>query len=78
MKTTFNHIHIWGCPTQVLRNRVSWTNVQECACLLVIQEGQKGSYFYNSKKGKVFVFTSATFLEESYIKDFKLSMQGYA
>ncbi|WP_227649430.1 hypothetical protein, partial [Klebsiella pneumoniae] len=34
-------------------------------------KGTKGGYFYNPKENKVVVSTNATFLEESYMNDFK-------
>ena len=34
-------------------------------------KGIKRGYFYNLKENKVLISTNATFLEESYVKDFK-------
>ena len=54
-----------------IRNRLTWIHVQKCECLLVIQVETKGGYFYNPKENKVFVSMNVTFLEDSYVQDFK-------
>ena len=71
-KPNLNHIRIWGCPAHVLDKEAKKLELRLRVCLFVgYPKGTKGGLFYNPKQHKVFVSTHATFLEESYMKDFK-------
>ena len=71
-KTSLNHIRIWGCPAHVLDKEAGKLDARSEVCIFVgYPKGTKGGYFYNPKENKVIVSTNATFLEESYIDDFK-------
>ena len=71
-RTTLNHIRIWGCPAHVLDKESTKLDSRSEVCMFVgyLRE-TKGDYFYNPKENKVLVSTNVTFLEESYIQDFK-------
>ena len=71
-KPNLNHIRIWGCPAHVLDKEAKKLESRSEVCLFVgYPKGTKGGLFYNPKQNKVFVSTHATFLEESYMEDFK-------
>ena len=71
-KPNLNHIRIWGCPAHVLDKEAKKLESRSEVCLFVgYPKGTKGGLFYNPKENKVFVSTHATFLEESYMEDFK-------
>jgi len=71
-KTSLNHIRIWGCPAHVLDKEANKLEARSEVCIFVgYPRGTKGGYFYNPKENKVVVSTNATFLEESYMNDFK-------
>ncbi|KAL5538373.1 hypothetical protein UlMin_043253 [Ulmus minor] len=71
-RTTLNHIRIWGYPAHVLDKESTKLDSLSEVCMFVgYPRETKGGYFYNSKENKVFVSTNVTFLEDSFIQDFK-------
>ncbi|KAL5569925.1 hypothetical protein UlMin_026500 [Ulmus minor] len=72
LRTTLNHIRIWGCPAHVLDKELTKLDSRSEVCMFVgYPRETKGGYFYNPKENKIFVSTNVTFLEDSYIQDFK-------
>ena len=71
-RTTVNHIRIWGCPAYVLDKESTKLDSRSEVCMFVgYPRETKGGYFYNPKENKVFVSMNVTFLEDSYVQDFK-------
>ena len=71
-RTTLNHICICGCPSHVLDKELTKLDSHLEVCMFVgYPRETKGGYFYNPKENKVFVSTNVTFLEDSYVQDFK-------
>ena len=71
-KPNLGHMRIWGCPAYVLDGDAKKLEPRSELCMFVgYPKGTKGGQFYNPKEQKVIVSTHATFLEESYMNDFK-------
>ena len=71
-RTTLNHIRIWGCPAHILDKESTTLHSSLEVCIFVgYPRETKGGYFYNPKENKFFVSTNVTFLEDSYVQDFK-------
>ena len=71
-RTTLNHIRIWGCPSHVLdKESTKWDPCSEVCMFVGYPRETKKDYFYNLKENNVLVSTNATFLDKSYIQDFK-------
>ena len=71
-RTTLNHIRIWSCLAHVLNKESTKLDSRSEVCMFVgYPRETKGGYFYNPKENKVFVSTNVTFLEDSYVQDFK-------
>ena len=65
-------MRIWGCPAHVLDKDAKKLEPRSELCMFVgYPKGTKGGMFYNPKEQKVIISTHATFLEESYMNDFK-------
>ena len=70
--TPLNHIRIWGCPAHVLDKESTKLDSRSEVCMFVgYPRETKGGYFYNPMEDKVFVSMNVTFLEDSYVQDFK-------
>ena len=71
-RTNLNHIRIWGCPAHVLDKESTKLDSRSKVCMFVgYLKETIWSYFYNPKENKVFVSMNVTFLEDSYVQDFK-------
>ena len=71
-KTTLNLIRVWDCPAHILDKESNKLDSYSDVCIFVgYPRGKKGGYFYNPKEGNVLISKNATFLEASYIQDFK-------
>jgi hypothetical protein len=71
-KPSIHYIHVWGCPTHVLKGKSDKLESKTEVCLLVgYPKGTKGYLFYSPEDKKVFVATNARFLEEDYVNNFK-------
>ena len=67
-KLILSHIHIWGCPAYVLKQSSDKLDAKSKLCWFVgYPKGIRGYNFYNKSDMKVFVSTSAKFMEEEYI-----------
>ena len=67
-KFILSHIHIWGCPTYVLKHSSDKLDAKSELCWFVgYPKGTRGYNFYNKSDMKVFVSTNAKFMEEEYI-----------
>ncbi|KAL5567144.1 hypothetical protein UlMin_030308 [Ulmus minor] len=61
-----------GCHAHVLDKKSTKLDSRSEVCMFVgYPRETKGGYFYNPKENKVFVSTNVTFLEDSYVQDFK-------
>ena len=70
IKLVLNHIHIWGCPTYVLKEKKLESRTQ--ICLFVgYPKGTRGYYIYYNEEQKVFVSKNGKFIEKDYLKDYK-------
>lgn len=71
-KPSRRHMQIWGCPANVLDKDAKKLKPRSELCVFVgYPKGTKGGLFYDLKEQKVIISTHATFLEESYMNDFK-------
>ena len=71
-KPSLGHMRIWGCPAHVLDKDAKKLEPRSELCMFVgYPKGTKGGMFYDPKEQKVIISTHATFLEESYMNDFK-------
>ena len=71
-KPSLGHMKIWGCPAYVLDKDAKKLEPRSELCMFVgYPKGTKGGLFYNPQERKVIVSTHATFLEESYMNDYK-------
>lgn len=71
-KITLNHILVWSCPARVLDKELGKLDSCLEVCMFVGYPREiNGGYFYNPKENKVLISTNATFLEDSYIHEFK-------
>ena len=67
-KPSLQCIHIWGCPTLVLKPKVNKLEARSKVCLFVeYSKGAKRHYFYCQVDQKVFSSIMAKFLEEDYV-----------
>ena len=63
-KSSLKHIRICGCPTYVLKGKMTKLELRSELYLIVgYLKETKGYDFYNTEEQKVFVSTNATFLE---------------
>ena len=71
-KPVLRHFRIWGCPAHVLKGKTGKMDSRTEVCLFVgYPKGTRGGLFYSPQEQKVFVSTNATFLENTYMTDFK-------
>ena len=71
-KPSMRYLHIWGCPTHVLKGKFDKLEAKTEACLFVgYPKGTRGGLFYSQKDNKVFVSTNARYPEEDYVENFK-------
>ena len=70
-KPSMRYLHIWGCPTHVLKGKPDKLEPKSEVCLFVGYSKETGSYlFYSCNDNKVFVSTNAKFLEYDYMNNF--------
>ena len=70
-KPSMKYLHIWGCPTHVLKGKLNKLEPKSKVCLLVgYSKETRGYLFYSRKDKKVFVSTNAKFLENDYMNNF--------
>ena len=70
-KPSMRHLHIWGCPTHVLKGKSDKLQSKiEVVFFVGYPKGTVGSLFYSHKDNKVFVSTNAKFLENDYMNDY--------
>ena len=70
--SNFHHLHIWVCPTHVLKTKTNKMESHSEACFFIgYPEGTRCGFFYSSKNNKAFISTNATFLEKDYMKNYK-------
>ena len=71
-KPSLGHMRIRDCQAHVLVGDVKKLEPRSKLCMFVgYSKGTKRVLFYNSNEQKVIVLAHATFLEESYMNDFK-------
>ena len=70
-KPSMRHLHIWGCPTHVLKGKSDKLQSKtEVVFFVGHPKGTVGGLFYSHKDSKVFVSTNAKFLENDYMNDY--------
>ena len=70
-KPSMKYLHIWGCPTHVLKGKSNKLEAKIEVCMFLgYSKETKGCLFYNHKDNKVFVSTYAKFLEDNYVNNF--------
>ena len=70
-KPSMRHLHIWGCPTHVLKGKSDKLQSKiEVVFFVGYPKGTIGDLFYSHKDNKVFVSTNAKFLENNYMNDY--------
>ena len=72
-KSSLSHFRIWSCPTHVLVT--NFKKLEKCLrlCQFVgYPKETRGGLFFDPHENRVFVSTTATFLEEDHMKDHKL------
>uniref|UniRef100_A0A2N9EGL1 Uncharacterized protein n=1 Tax=Fagus sylvatica TaxID=28930 RepID=A0A2N9EGL1_FAGSY len=71
-KPSMRYLHIWECPTHVLKGKSDKLEAKTKLCLFVgYPKGTRGGLFYSQKDNKVFISTNAKYLEEDYVENFK-------
>ena len=71
-KPVLRHFRIWGCPAHVLKGKTGKLESRTEVCLFVgYPPSTRGGLFYSPLENKVIVSTNATFLENTYMTDFK-------
>ena len=67
-KPSMRYLHIWGCPTHVLKRKSDKLEAKTEVCMFLGYSNEsKGYLFYNHKDNNVFVSTNAKFLEDDYV-----------
>ena len=62
-KPSLEHLRIWGCPTHVLKGKMSKLETRLEVCYFIgYPKGTYGWYFYDLREQKVFVSTKFCFL----------------
>ena len=70
-KPSMRHLHIWGCLAHVLKGKSDKLQSKtEVVFFVGYPKGTVGGLFYSHKDNKVFVSTSAKFLENDYMNDY--------
>ena len=70
-KPSMRYLHIWGCPTRVLKKKPDKLEAKTKVCMFLGYSKETNGYlFYNHKGNKVFVSTHAKFLEDNYVNNF--------
>ena len=70
-KPSMRYLHIWGCPTHVLKRKSDKLEAKTEVCMFLGYSKEiKGYLFYNHKDNKVFVSTHAKFLDDDYVNNF--------
>ena len=70
-KPSMRYLHIWGCPTHVLKGKPDKLEPKSEVCLFVGYPKETRSYlFYSCNDNKVFVSSNAKFLEYDYMNNF--------
>ena len=65
------YLHIWGCPTDVLKGKSDKLEAKIEVCMFLGYSKETKSYlFYNRKDNKVFVSTNTKFLKDDYVNNF--------
>ena len=64
---SMRHLHIWGCPTHVLKGKSNKLQFKtEVVFFVGYPKGTFGGLFFSHKDNKVFVSINAKFLENDY------------
>ena len=67
-QTCLQHIHIWRCPTHILKTKRDMLEARSKVYQFVgYSKGMRGHYFYSQVDLKKFVNKNSRFLEEDYI-----------
>ena len=70
-KPSMKYLHIWGCPTHVLKGKFDKLEAKIEVCkFLGYSKETKGYLFYDHKDNTVFVNTYAKFLEDDSVNKF--------
>ena len=70
-KPSMRHLHIWGCPANVLKGKSNKLQSKtEVVFFVGYPKGTIGGLFYSHKDNKMFVSTNAKFLENDYMNDY--------
>ena len=70
-KPSMRHLHIWGCPAHVLKEKSDKLQSKTKVVFFVgYPKGTIRGLFYSHKDNKVFVSINAKFLENDYMNDF--------
>ena len=70
-KPSMRHLHIWGCPTHVLKGKSDKLQSKiEVVFLVGYPKRTVGCLFYSHNDNKVLVNTSAKFLDSNYMNNF--------
>jgi len=70
-KPRMRYLHIWGCPTHVLKGKPDKLEPKSEVCLFVgYPKETRGYLFYSHIDNKAFVSTTTKFLENDYMNNF--------
>ena len=70
-KPSMRHLHIWGCPTHVLKGKFDKLQFKtEVVFFVGHPKGTFGGLFFSHKDNKVFVSINAKFFENDYVNNF--------
>ena len=70
-KPSMRHLHIWVCPTHVLKGKSNKLQSKtEVVFFVGYPKGTVGGLFYSHKDNKVFISTNAKFLENDYMNNY--------
>ena len=67
-KPSMKNLHIWGCPTHMLKGKPNKLEPKSEVCLFVCYPKEtRGYLFYSHTDNKVFASTNAKFLVNDYV-----------
>ena len=70
-KPSMKNLHIWGCPTHMLKGKPNKLEPKSEVCLFVCYPKEtRGYLFYSHTDNKVFASTNAKFLVNDYVNNF--------
>ena len=70
-KPSMRHLHIWGCPTHVLKGKFDKLQFKtEVVFFVGHPKGTFGGLFFSHKDNKAFVSINAKFFENDYVNNF--------